>query len=382
MNNEHICRNVSIELTTSVDDWYIIRECYVRSFHRYPLYKYMVPDDTKRDDFLRAYLDANYEVTVGSGHGILLAIKIAEEVGNNDNNNNHRKQTTTTCKKVIGGVVFLPPSSDGCGWAIGSDEPYWQAYEKYGLAKISKEGLERVKKYEAWENTHVAQSLSRTRIPLWNGLFCAISPDYSSKGVGSTVYKEAIRIMAKFWLRQQKAKIVNKKEGRTMKKSEEDQKETSWSKFLVKFLSSKSLHRYTLLNHRALPTGAMVQKLTEKQNETTVNSTAQESPIKRQTPSTPELARVPPAPLVVAVSHSDRSANFHELNGFHSVARIPFHDPANGIHQFYCHVLVLDPFKTGKTDQLNSALLMNKSKIADPPTATADMNKKHFNVVS
>uniref|UniRef100_H2ZKJ2 Uncharacterized protein n=1 Tax=Ciona savignyi TaxID=51511 RepID=H2ZKJ2_CIOSA len=126
-------RNVGIVLSTSQDDWDVVRECYVQSFLRYPLYKYMVPDDKKRADFLRAYLDANYEVTVASGNGILLAVKYTTmEINNNE------------CEKsmIIGGVVFVPPSDDGHGWAITDDEPYWEAYEKYGLAKISPDGLE------------------------------------------------------------------------------------------------------------------------------------------------------------------------------------------------------------------------------------------------
>ena len=94
----------------------------------------MVPDQTKREEFLRAYLEANYEVTVGSGQGILLAIKALIE----------NEEDVPSYYKVVGGVVFVPPSSDGCGWAIGDDEPYWKAYQKYNLKKISEEGLERV----------------------------------------------------------------------------------------------------------------------------------------------------------------------------------------------------------------------------------------------
>ena len=96
----------------------------------------MVPDLSKREAFLRAYLDANYEVTVGSGQGILLAIKVLSEMEKDPNSR----------YKVVGGVVFVPPASDGSGWSIENDEPYWNAYEKYELAKISEEGLKRVKR--------------------------------------------------------------------------------------------------------------------------------------------------------------------------------------------------------------------------------------------
>ena len=97
----------------------------------------MVPDPSKREDFLRAYLDANFEVTVGSGQGILLVTRLPIESEN---------EQTEPQLKVIGGVVFVPPSTDGSGWSIENDEPYWNAYEKYGLAKISEEGLQRVKR--------------------------------------------------------------------------------------------------------------------------------------------------------------------------------------------------------------------------------------------
>uniref|UniRef100_F6YKC5 N-acetyltransferase domain-containing protein n=2 Tax=Ciona intestinalis TaxID=7719 RepID=F6YKC5_CIOIN len=193
--------DVRIELTTSHEDWALVRECYVQSFHRYPLYKYMIPDDNKRDAFLRAYLDANYDVTVATGQGILLRIGIPS-IACSDRNNNRNSagpDSSRTPLKIIGGVVFVPPSRDGHGWAITDDEPYWEAYEKHGLAKISAEGFERVKRYEAWENENICRKLSGSRIPMWNGLFCAISPEYSSKGLGSAVYKEAIRIMAQYW---------------------------------------------------------------------------------------------------------------------------------------------------------------------------------------
>ena len=98
----------------------------------------MIPDDTIRDEFLRAYLDANYEVTVANGPGVLLAIKVP---ANGAINENSKKSVPM---KVVGGVVFVPPADNNCGWAVNNDELYWAAYEKHGLAEISEEGLQRV----------------------------------------------------------------------------------------------------------------------------------------------------------------------------------------------------------------------------------------------
>ncbi|XP_076814993.1 uncharacterized protein LOC143461102 [Clavelina lepadiformis] len=350
-----LTRVVKIEQSTSTDDWLQIRECFVHSFRHYPLYKYMVPEESKRDEFLRAYLDANYEVTVGSGQGILLAVKIPAD----DNFASIPNETAATPSKVIGGVVFLPPSNDGCGWAIGSDEPYWQAYEKYGLAKVSKTGFERVLRYEAWENENVAQKASRTKIPLWNGLFCAISPKYSSKGLGTTVYKEAIRIMASYWDENHvavKAKSTIsiaesvRQEKNGSKPSNQLQQESSFLDKIVRNLFFKNLHIFSLLSHRQLPQPVIVQTKDSKINLKPKLTSAQ---AKTQSTDTMHMTS---APLVVAISHSDRAAHFHQANGFLPVLRIPFYDEVENITPFYTHVLILDPFRTGKLDEISSGL--------------------------
>ena len=98
----------------------------------------MVPHPKTRKKFLRAYLNANYDVTVRNGHGIVIAVRILLEPVQN------RGNTPTT--KTIGGALIIPPSNEGHGWSISSDEPYWEAYNKYQLEKISKIGLERVKR--------------------------------------------------------------------------------------------------------------------------------------------------------------------------------------------------------------------------------------------
>ena len=70
------------------------------------------------------------------------------------------------------------------------------------------------------------------------------------------------------------------------------------------------------------------------------------------------------APLAIVISHSERAAHFHRANGFHSISRIPFYDPVEDITPFTTHVMVLDPFKTGRIDefmnQLNGPKKMNE----------------------
>uniref|UniRef100_F6XPN3 N-acetyltransferase domain-containing protein n=2 Tax=Ciona intestinalis TaxID=7719 RepID=F6XPN3_CIOIN len=326
-------RNVRIELSTSQEDWKVVRECYVQSFHRYPLYKYMIPDDNKRNAFLRAYLDANYDVTVGSGEGILLVMRICENENNNSNS------------RIGGGVVFVPPSRDGHGWAITDDEPYWEAYEKHGLAKISAEGFERVKRYEAWENNNICRKLSGSRIPMWNGLFCAMLPEHTSRGLGSSLYKEAIKIMAEYWL----------------KKSIQQKKETqdTGNGFFSRLFSgngSNYLHYFTLLNHRKLPTAQAVS-IKSAEPERCTKSPQNKSTLHK---SMKEMMGNPTAPVVIAISHSEKAAHFHEANGFHPITRLPYFDPVEETPPFYTHVLVLDPFRTGKVNICKEALATSK----------------------
>ena len=138
-----ICRSFRLEVINSAEEWKVIRECYVQSFFEYPLYKYMVPDRPKREEFLRAYFDANYEVTVKSGQAVLLGLRAAEceetIFSTPINSRNERNM-------LVGGLLLVFPSSTGKGWAIQDDEVYWQAYEKHQLPQISKEGMERVKR--------------------------------------------------------------------------------------------------------------------------------------------------------------------------------------------------------------------------------------------
>ena len=92
-------------------------------------------DDKLAFEFLRAYFQANYDVTVASGNAVLMSVK----VGCHGNR----------CHDVIvGGVMLLLPDVEGSwGWKAKDQEPYDRAYHKNNLHKINPEALRRLKRF-------------------------------------------------------------------------------------------------------------------------------------------------------------------------------------------------------------------------------------------
>jgi len=245
----------------------------------------MVTNENVRSEFLRRYFDANHEVTVESGKAILLAIKIA------------RDSTQASCDdmEVIGGVVFLLPCyKPGGGWQGSDQDPYDEAYERHQLGRISSEGLARLKRYEDWENKLLHQAVDYCKLPMWNAIFCAISPKYSNLGICSKLYRSAIAIMISY------------------------------------------SHKHFAGNQLQIP-AEVACKPRSLINNQQKNSNAT-------------------APLVLAVSHSDRSARFHQSNGFCSIKLIPYHDQVAQITPFFAHLLAHEPIRGGSLLQFNSAV--------------------------
>ena len=158
--------------------------------------------------------------------------------------------------------------------------------------------------------------------------------------------------MAKFWIKQQTLDNPNKQ---IQAKAHNKQEERGILNKIFRSPSFSQLHRYALLHHRAVPPTSVLQKTSDKKleiNEKKVNKKSDQSkPV-----SVKDMMFNPKAPLVVAVSHSDRAANFHQSNGFHPVSRLPYHDNVLNDTPFFTHVLVLDPFSTGKINELEAAL--------------------------
>ena len=195
-------------------------------------------------------------------------------------------------------------------------------------------------RYEAWENGNIAQKASSSRVPLWNGLFCAIAPEHASKGVGSAVYKEAIKIMARFWVKQQ-----NSSQKMNVQEKQEEVAELQSKLFRS---SLNQFHQFGLLHQKAVPAINFPEK-------------TQEKPTQLKNVSIKDMMFNPKAPLVVAISHSERASRFHQSNGFQPVSRLPYYDEVDDVTPFYTHVLILDPFCTGRLQELKASLLSNNN---------------------
>jgi len=186
MENKSNPCNYTIEITHNYEDWVQIRECWVKSFIKYPLYSYMVATDDRKlgEKFLRAYFEANYDATVKSGNAVLMCVK------------------TVFCEnfsfeeKIIGGVMILLPDQDSWGWKAKDQEPYDRAYDRQEMHKINPEALKRLKKYENWENSLLESSVKQMG-PMWNAIFCALSPEYTSMKIGTSLYQSALDLISR-----------------------------------------------------------------------------------------------------------------------------------------------------------------------------------------
>ena len=92
-------------------------------------------DEKLAHEFLRAYFQANYDVTVASGNAVLMSVKVGCH-GNLYHD------------VIIGGVMLLLPDVEGSwGWKAKDQEPYDKAYYENNLHKINPEALRRLKRF-------------------------------------------------------------------------------------------------------------------------------------------------------------------------------------------------------------------------------------------
>jgi len=328
-----------VELTSSYDDWLQIRECFVKSFRHYALYKYMIPEERKRDAFLRKYFEANYDVTVGVGKAILLSIKApatsSSSSGDRSKDTSPLTTNDTTDKlKIIGGVMFLlPADNNDWGWMVKEQEPFDDAYDRHGLEKISPEGLARLKRYENWENKLLEKPVKNCGLPMWNAIFCAISPEYTNMGICSMLYESAIAIMADYWL----TSYFKPPTSATLTLANIQGRRKSFGNIEKNFRNFRTKGGRRLSETLERPVNRKVN-LAKYNN--VVSNTDQDIV----------------APLVLAVSHSDRSASFHKSNGFSSMQLIPFYDEVDDVTPFYVHILAHEPFRTGNLPRFDASV--------------------------
>ncbi|XP_039267723.2 uncharacterized protein LOC144420759 [Styela clava] len=267
----NMCSEVLVEISRGEQDWTEVRECLVRAFHHYSLYKYLIPNEQTRPEFLRRYLEAIYDVTIRNGNSILLVGRLSEN------------------NTIIGGVMVVPPSKEYGGWECEKADDFYEAYEKYRLRDIDLEAFERMKKYEEWEYENISKHVCSTKVPLWNGIFCAVDPKYSGKGCGSMSYNECLKIIKNIQESNKKKQLQIKHEENLEIKSRK-----------------------------------LIKRLTDSEN----------------------------SPMLFMISHSKRAVRFHLKNGFQSVADIPYYDENTSTDQdnsqFNATVLMMDPLNADR----------------------------------
>ena len=97
-------------------------------------------NDELAEKFLRAYFQANYDVTVATGNAVLMSVKVSGF---------HRNCRHGDVEKIVGGVLLLLPDfkEGSWGWMSKDQEPYDRAYHKHNLHKINPQALRRLKRF-------------------------------------------------------------------------------------------------------------------------------------------------------------------------------------------------------------------------------------------
>ncbi|XP_039267714.2 uncharacterized protein LOC120342800 [Styela clava] len=332
-----MCSKVRVELSRGEQDWTEVRECLVRAFHHYSLYKYLIPNEQRRPEFLRRYLEAIYDVTIRNGNSILLVGRLS------DNNT------------VIGGAMVVPPSQDHGGWECEKADDFYEAYEKYKLKEIDLEAFERMETYEEWDYENISKHVCSTKVPLWNGIFCAVDPKYAGRGCGSMSYNECLKIINNFRkIKMTEAKKMENQSKINIRKTA--QKLLGYYKNQINFKTLTAFfHSLSILSHRSPP----IQSVSV--NNTTVESENTEIQLKK---SSKRLTDFKKSPMLFMISHSRQAVRFHQKIGFQSVADIPYYDENTSIDEekslFNVNVLMMDPLDADRitdfTQKLNCAM--------------------------
>ena len=144
------------------------------------------------------------------------------------------------------------------------------------------------------------------KLPMWNAIFCGVSSKYTNRGICTSLYQRALDIMTQHY---------NNFHGNRRRSCQVDY---------------------------GNPLRLKVRKMSFE------NDCAKET-----------------VPLLVSVSHSNRSSRFHSKNGFRPMKAIPY-KAQDGEIPFNVHILAHEPFNCGKSKlfaaSLNFCVTSNNSK--------------------
>ncbi|XP_039270312.2 uncharacterized protein LOC120345012 [Styela clava] len=191
-------RRVSTSIASSEKEWFQIRHCFVQAYFKYPLYKYLIPNEVKRKEFLTNYIEANYDVAVRHGNSLLLCIRMVNE----EDDSCQLKKSFADDKKIIGGALFVPPTTDGGDWDCADDDTFFKSYENYGLNDIDNDAYHNIISHEKWETENIMTKICKLKFEAWMAFFWAIDPEFAGKGYGSASYPDCMQILQNYQEKQ------------------------------------------------------------------------------------------------------------------------------------------------------------------------------------
>ena len=220
-------------------------------------------------------------------------------------------------------------------------------------------------RYEEWENRLLEPAVRHCELPMWNAIFCAISPEYTNMGICSMLYERAITIMADYWLNN----TTTTTSGAATKESCRMIRCKSFS-----VLNNNNNNRQSKNKSRCLSETSSTEHLPCKHQHHR-NLTAQKHAVAAKLNSDKSAV----APLVLAVSHSERAASFHKSNGFSAIKLIEFHDEVTNVTPFYVHILAHEPLRGGNLLRFDSSVQKSVSGLDTRgdgvPAATAPVSR-------
>ncbi|XP_039267721.1 uncharacterized protein LOC120342804 [Styela clava] len=354
-------RKTYVKLCRGEDDWNQLKLCFVRAFFGYPLFEYVMPELNKREEFLRRYLEAHYDVTVRNGNSLLVCVHLMQDNESNSTNAKQKDETSSRTK-IIGGVLLTAPAKDGIGWEHEDDDVYEQAYRKFRLHEVDEFAFERLISFEAWETKHIISKLFALHVPIWNGVFCAIDPLYANAGVGTMNYADCMQIVVQAYMRSQdriQMPVIARKRNTTETESctlrvVDKVMPTCDSKEQAKYMKPTNsmfqnnkfwasiIHSLSLLSHHHRP---LQSRFYEKAKHSSITSTKV------------CCRKIENVPLMIMLSQSQRAVEFHKRNGFNCVLTQQFEEPVLfddcAVQTILAeYVLVCDLFGRGKLSEL------------------------------